>query len=51
MIESKTCPHDSGLVVYGPSVECRVESVEFATAHETNDKETAAANSTLYTLH
>jgi cysteine desulfurase/selenocysteine lyase len=28
-----------------------VESVEFATAHETNDKETAAANSTLYTLH
>ena len=37
--------------IYGPSVECRVENVEFATARETNAKGMAAANSTLYTLH
>ena len=37
--------------IYGPSVECRVENVEFATARETNAKGMAAANSTFYTLH
>ena len=43
-------------VAHIESVECRTESVEFATAletnaHETNAKGTATANSTLYTLH
>ena len=32
-------------------VECRMESVEFATAHEEKAETTAAANSTFYTLH
>ena len=33
------------------SIECRTESVEFATAHDSSSVETAVANSTLYTLH
>ena len=33
------------------NVECRTESVEFATATDGNADSTAAANSTLYTLH
>ena len=33
------------------SVECRTESLEFATAIESNEKATAEANSTLYTLN
>ena len=33
------------------NVECRVDSVEFATAQETAPKGSAVANSTLYTLH
>ena len=40
------CSFDDSLL----SVECRTESVEFATA-TTKPKGTAAANSTLYTLH
>ena len=31
--------------------ECRVDSVEFATAQKSNENGTAAANSTFYTLH
>ena len=45
---------DSDVVLpkgYLSSVECRVQSVEFATAHEESAKSTAEANSTLYTLH
>ena len=33
------------------SVECRMENVEFATAHEGKAETTAVANSTFYTLH